>query len=140
MQPIKLMKSTFYSEKAIKQKLIDFLVNAKQVSMGEKCLEFENLFAEYQGRKYAILFNSGSSANLALIQSLLNLGLISKSQEMAFSALTWSTNLMPIIQLGLSPVPIDVEIDTLNVSSCLLKHALEQHPDIRAFFITNLLG
>lgn len=140
MQPIKLIKSTFYSENIIKQRLIDFLINAKQLSMGEKCLEFETCFAKYHDRKYSVLFNSGSSANLALIQSMLNLGIISKPQKMAFSAITWSTNLMPVIQLGLSPIPIDVEIESLNVSSRLLKQTLKLYPDIKAFFITNLLG
>jgi CDP-6-deoxy-D-xylo-4-hexulose-3-dehydrase len=54
---------------------------------------------------------------LAIIQTLLNLGYIKKGDLVGFSALTWSTNVMPLIQLGLNPVPIDVELDTLNVSS-----------------------
>ena len=67
---ITLMKNTFYNEKSTKQKLVDFILNANRLSMGEKCLAFEREFARYQGRKYAVLVNSGSSANLALIQAL----------------------------------------------------------------------
>ena len=39
--------------------------------MGDECLKFENEFARYHGNKYACLVNSGSSANLLLIQALL---------------------------------------------------------------------
>ena len=46
---------------------------------------------------------------------------------------------MPLIQLGLSPVPIDVELDTLNVSSRTLKKVIEKLP-IKMLFLTNLLG
>ena len=49
-------------------------MDVEQLSMGQKCLEFESKFSKYQKRKYSVFFNSGSSANLALIQSLLNLG------------------------------------------------------------------
>jgi CDP-6-deoxy-D-xylo-4-hexulose-3-dehydrase len=44
------------------------------------------------------------------------------------------------MQLGLQVVPVDVELDTLNVSSRLLKEAFKDHPDIKALFLTNLLG
>lgn len=46
---------------------------------------------------------------------------------------------MPIIQLGLEPIPIDVELSTLNVSLHTFKKSVEEH-NIKALFITNLLG
>ena len=55
-------------------------------------------------------------ANLLLIQSLLNLGRIKKGDMVAVSALTYCTNVMPLIQLGLKPILVDCEIETLNVS------------------------
>ena len=58
-----------------------------------------------------------------------------------FSALTWATNVMHLIQLGLLPVPIDVEVDTLNISSRKLDGVLNKHAfKFKAVFITNLLG
>ena len=72
-------------------------------------------FTKIQNRQFSIMVNSGSSANLLLIQ-LLNLGRIKKGQKIAVSALTKPTNIMPIMQLGLTPVLVDCEINTLNVS------------------------
>jgi len=136
---IRLIKSTFINEKETKKKLCTFITKAKQLSIGEECRKFEYNFANYQGRKYCIFLNSGSSANLAIIQALLNLGKLKKGDAVGFSALTWSTNVMPLIELGLKPVPIDCELDTLNVSPRTLKSAIKKRP-IKMLFLTNLLG
>ncbi|HBP51574.1 MAG: hypothetical protein UX03_C0010G0012 [Candidatus Woesebacteria bacterium GW2011_GWE1_45_18] len=139
MEEIKLIKSTFYKEKDTKKKLINFLKSAKQLSFGPECENFERNFSKYQGREHAIFLNSGSSANLAIIQSLINLGRIKKGDMIGFSALTWSTNVMPLIELGLKAIPVDVELNTLNVSSSKLLDTLKNY-SLKAFFITNLLG
>jgi CDP-4-dehydro-6-deoxyglucose reductase, E1 len=136
---IKLIKSTFYEEKKTKSKLLKFINSADILSFGPECMRFEESFAKWQKRKYCVFVNSGSSANLALIQSLLNLGKIKKGDPVGFSALTWSTNAMPLIQLGLNPVPIDVELNTLNASSEKLKDVLKKYK-LKAIFLTNLLG
>ncbi|MFH1832999.1 MAG: DegT/DnrJ/EryC1/StrS family aminotransferase [Candidatus Levyibacteriota bacterium] len=136
---IKLVKSTFYKENEVKKKLCKFIMSAKQLSIGNECRKFEKRFAKWQGRKYAVMVNSGSSANLALIQALLNLGKIKRGDNVGFSAMTWSTNVMPIIELGLNAVPIDVELNTLNVSSKKLLDVIKTY-SLKALFITNLLG
>jgi len=136
---IKLVKSTFYNEIETKKRLCDFIIHSEQLSIGRKCLEFETEFAKYQGRKYAVMFNSGSSANLALIQALLNLKMLNKKDKVGFSALTWATNTMPLIQLDLDPVPIDISLKNLNICSDNLLSILE-NIQLDALFITNLLG
>lgn len=136
---IKLIKSTFYHEAETKDKLVSFIQNAEIMSFGPECHKFEATFAKWQGRKHCVFVNSGSSANLAIIQALLNLGKLNVGDEVGVSALTWSTNVMPLIQLGLKVVPIDVEIDTLNVSSGKLREVLSKHK-MKMLFITNLLG
>lgn len=136
---IKLIKSTFFQEEKTKKELCNFIREAIQLSFGPECQKFEEKFAKYQGRKYCIFVNSGSSANLALIQSLLNLGKIKKADNVGFSSLTWSTNAMPLIQFGLNPIPVDVELDTLNVSSRKLLGVIKKYP-LKTLFLTNLLG
>ena len=136
---IKLVKSSFYKEEETKRKLCKFILASDQLSIGKECKKFEIGFAKWQGRKYCVMVNSGSSANLALIQALLNLGRIKKGDHIGFSALTWSTNVMPIIQLGLNAVPVDIELDTLNASSKKLLDVVAKYK-LKALFLTNLLG
>lgn len=136
---ISLIKSTFYNEAQTKKELTKFILKSPILSFNKECLEFEKKFARYQGRKNCVFVNSGSSANLALIQALLNIGKLKKGDKVGFSALTWSTNVMPLIQLGLIAIPIDIELDTLNVSSKKVKQVLKNH-DLKTIFLTNLLG
>ena len=136
---IKLIKSTFYNESKTKKELAHFIEKAEWLSFGPQCEQFEKNFSKYQDRKFTVMVNSGSSANLALIQALINLGKLKKGDEVGFSSVTWSTNVMPLIELGLTPIAIDVELETLNVSSQKLQNTLKKHK-IKVLFLTNLLG
>ncbi len=134
---IKLIKSTFFNESETKRKLVDFILKSDVLSMSKECANYEKAFAIKQNRKYAVFVSSGSTANLVLVQALLNLNKLKKGQMVGFSALTWATNVMPLIQLGLSPIPIDCEIKTLNVSPDSLEPILN---NLKCLFITNVLG
>lgn len=136
---IPLMKTTFSYETETKEALAEFIRGAPRLSMSTRCFEFERAFAEVQGTRHAVLFNSGGSANLALLQALRNLGRLKAGDRVGFSALTWSTNVMPILQMGLEPVPVDCDPSTLNVMSHTLAERLEA-VDLQALFITNALG
>ena len=136
---IPLMKNTFLEEYETKQALDEFIIKAPKLSMNSKCLKFEKEFAKFKGRKEAVLFNSGGSANLTMMQALKNLEQLKTEDKVGFSALTWSTNVMPIIQMGLEPVPIDCEPKTLNVMSYNLEERIKQ-VELKALFITNALG
>ena len=137
---IKLIKSHFLNKEETLSNLLDFISGAEKLSMGSECKKFENGFSAFQERRYSVMVSNGSSANLGLLQALLNLKRLKIGDKVAFSAVTWSTNVMPIIQLGLVPVPVDVNLNTLNVGSNNFKNTLEENPDIKAFFITNILG
>lgn len=136
---IKLIKSTFYKDAETKKLLAKFVQETNWLSFGQESEKFEKNFAKFQGRKYCTFVNSGSSANLALIQALANLNCIKRGDQVGFSGITWSTNAMPLIQLGLKPIPIDVELDTLNVSSRTLIKTIGER-GIKLLFLTNLLG
>jgi CDP-6-deoxy-D-xylo-4-hexulose-3-dehydrase len=136
---IPLMKKAFLKDKETREALADFILHADMLSMGEKCKEFEITFATKQQRKHAILFNSGGSANLALLQALKNLGRLQDKDTVGFSALTWSTNVMPILQLGMKAVAVDCDPNTLNVMSWDLEKKLWKGK-LKALFITNVLG
>ncbi len=136
---IPLIRDTFIEEHKTKLALADFILSSKKLTMGTKCSEFEQEFSIFQGRKDSILLNSGGSANLVLLQSLKNLGRLKNNSKIGFSALTWSTNVMPIIQLGMEPIALDCDPKTLNVMS---KNVLDVIDNFKldAIFLTNVLG
>lgn len=123
---IKLKKNAFYREEEVRKKLSKFILNTNFFSMGDECKKFEKRFSDYQGRKYTVLTNSGSSANLLLLQSLMNLGMLKRGDIVAFTAITWSTNVSPIIQLGLIPYPVDIELNKVNSGSKQFAEAIQR--------------
>jgi len=136
---IPLMKNAFYKEKQTTRALAEFIAGSPKLSMGEQCEAFEIAFAEFQNCSDCVLYNSGGSANLALIQAIMNLGYLQPGDAVGFSALTWATNVMPLIQLGLIAVPLDVAVDTLNVMQKDIVGRQEKIP-LKAVFLTNVLG
>lgn len=88
-----------------------------RITAGEKVAAFERGFASgnlVPGRE-AMACNSGSSANLLAISALVSAGRLRAGDEVIVSALSWSTTVWPIIQLGLVPVFVDCEPETLNI-------------------------
>lgn len=134
---IKLIKSAFYNEVDTREKLAEFISETTTFSMGPQCQLFERGFALKQQRKHAVFVANGSVANLLLIQAMLNSGKLAPGDKVGFSALTWPTNVMPLLQLGLQPVAIDCELTTFNVSP---RRLLEQVEGLNCLFLTNVLG
>lgn len=131
------MRATFFEEEKTRESLAEFIRRAPRLSMGAECLRCEEEFCAFQKRKHTILVCNGSAANLALIQALLNLGRLRTGDRVGVSSLTWATNVMPLMQLGLVPVAIDCERHHLNVSLDTLTPHLRS---IQALFLTNVLG
>lgn len=140
MKKISLMKNTFSNEKFVKKKLIEFIKFSSRLSMGREVIKWEKNFSKWQKRKYSVCVNSGSSANLILIQSLLNLNYLKKNELVAVSGVTWSTNVMPLIQLGLKVKAIDISVKSLNVSFETFRTFYKKNKKLKCFFITNVLG
>jgi CDP-6-deoxy-D-xylo-4-hexulose-3-dehydrase len=137
MMSIPLVKSAFFKEEETRKQIADFVLTTPRFSMGDMCATFEEEFSKVQKRKHSVYVTSGSMANLILLQSLLNMGILQKGDLIGFSDLTWATNVMPIIQLGLIPVALDCEVDTLNLSTDILQRT---DAKLRAVFLTNVLG
>lgn len=94
------------------------------ISQGKKVKEFEKSYSEYVGMDYGVAVNSGSSANLLALTSLVMSGIVPKGSEVIVPAATFTTVISPIIQAGLKPVFVDVEMDTYNVSSKSIEAAI----------------
>ena len=91
----------------------------KNITMSKITKKFEIEFAKFIGSKFALMVNSGSSANLLAIFALINPkknSFLKRGDECLIPSLCWSTSLWPIVQAGLKPKFVDVDVDTLNIS------------------------
>ena len=94
-----------------------------QLTMSRKTKKFEKNFAKKIGSKYALMVNSGSSANLLATFAACNPmrnNRFKVGDEVLIPSVCWPTSLWPLVQAGLKPVFVDVDKDSLNVNSKLL--------------------
>ncbi len=103
---------------------------------------FEKDFAKYMGSKHALTVNSGSSANLVALTTLTSHKLgerrIKRGDEVITVAAGFPTTVAPIIQNGLIPVFIDVDVNTHNILPEQLEAALSDKT--KAVFVAHTLG
>ncbi len=95
-----------------------------RLSQGPKVKKFEELYSEYIGTKYGLACNSGSSANLLALTVLIKSGRVKKGSEVIIPATTFATVVMPIIQVGLIPKFVDVDLDTYNINIQQMEEAI----------------
>lgn len=111
------------------------------VTMGKKVKKFEELFADYIGCTNAIMVNSGSSANLLALSILSNPSLrerIPPGSEIITPAVTWSTTVSPIINIGAVPVLVDITLDGYISNPDEIEKAITKKT--RAIMPVHLLG
>jgi CDP-4-dehydro-6-deoxyglucose reductase, E1 len=115
-------------------------VSSGRTTMGEEVAAFEAGFAAYHGKRYAVMVNSGSSANLIAIASLFyrRERPLQSGDEVLVPAISWATTYHPLHQYGLKLRILDVELDTLNMDVSLLEQALT--PRTRAVVAVSILG
>jgi len=104
--------------------------------------EFERSFASFLGSKYVLTANSGSSANLLAVSALTSHKLgekrLKKGDEVITVAAGFPTTVTPIIQNGLIPVFVDVEIGNYNIAVSQIEEAVS--PKTKAVFVAHTLG
>jgi len=96
-----------------------------RISQGEKVKIFEQNFSKYVGTRYGVAVNSGSSANLLAITALVKSGMVKKGSEVIVPAATFTTVVSPIIQNGLVPKFVDIEMDTYNIDPEKIEKAID---------------
>jgi CDP-6-deoxy-D-xylo-4-hexulose-3-dehydrase len=133
------MKKVFYaeanySEEEIKSVLEVLNNNRLALMCGQNVKKLEDKIAKIFNKEFGLMTNSGSSANLIGVQSL-NL---EKGTKVITPALTFSTTVSPLVQSGLIPLFIDVEKETMQINTSLLKEiSLE---GVSAICVPNLIG
>lgn len=119
---------------------IQRVIASGMFSMGKEVLLFEKQFAEAMGSKHAVMVNSGSSANLAMIGALFfrKENPLKAGDEVLVPAVSWSTTYYPLQQYGLKVRFVDIDLETLNMDLGQLAGAITDKT--KAIFAVNLLG
>lgn len=123
------------------------VLDSGYLTMGERCRAFEQAFADYLGVRHAVMVNSGSSANLlamfAMANPLVPTGegrpsRILPGSEVIVPALTWSTTVWPVVQIGAKPVFVDCDSRTLQMDPKAIEAAIS--PRTSAIVVVHVLG
>jgi len=125
-------------EKSDINSLIDFIRTTDRFTQFDKVREFEEAWSKWQGSRYNIFVNSGSSANLLIIEIMKQLGGWRDGDDVIVPAVTWVTNISPVIQNGLKPVFVDVNLKDLSFNYDELAAKITSRT--KAIFVTHLIG
>lgn len=118
--------------------LIEWLQTYPRLTKGILTLEFEQQFAEWIGSKYAVFVNSGSSANLLMLYALRITDRL-KNDKIVVPILSWATDLAPVLQLGMTPLLVDCNLENLAVDTNHLEKIFETEKP-SAMLLVSALG
>lgn len=120
------------------QNLLDFVSTTERFTQFEKVKEFETKWSQWQGCKYSVFVNSGSSANLIMLDAIKEYYNIADGSEVLVPAVTWVTNISPVKQVGLKPVFVDINLQDLAFDCEQLEKSITEKTKI--ILITHLIG
>ena len=92
-----------------KQDLINFIKTSNRYTNGTKVKELEEQWSKWLGVRHSLFVSSGSTANFLLLSALKVRYNLKPGDKVLVPAMTWVTNVAPIIQLGLKPIFCDVD-------------------------------
>jgi CDP-6-deoxy-D-xylo-4-hexulose-3-dehydrase len=137
MSEITLAKDTINREDI--DKLIEWLKTYPRLTKGPLTLQLEEKWSTWLGRNYSLFCNSGSSANLLMLAALLEGEYIRTNDKIVVPALSWATDLAPVMQLGLEPVLCDINLKNLSVDLEHLENIFETESPA-ALLLVSVLG
>ena len=111
------------------------------ITMNKETEKFEKIFAQKLNVKYALMVNSGSSANLLAAFAACNPlreNRFKRGDHALIPALCWSTSLWPLVQSGLKPKFIDVDPKTLNLDADYIISKITKKTKV--IMLVNVLG
>jgi len=122
------------------------LSNLDWLVFGKKSRQFEIEFANRLGKEVGVFTNSGSSANLLMVNALTSKRPLMKNfhlprgSKIITPVVCFPTTLNPIIQAGYEPVFVDVDIPSLNLNLDEVESILQADEDIRGIMFAHVLG
>ena len=121
-------------------KMAHFVLTAKRFTYGEKVKQFEDDWNKWLGSSYSLYVSSGSTANFLLVAAVMEMYGLKPGDKVLLPACTWMTNVAPIIQLGLTPIFCDVNMQNYSFDLEDAKYISTKHKDIKLIFVSHLLG
>ena len=121
-------------------KMAKFILTNSRLTNGPQVRKFEEQWSDWLGVKHSLFVSSGSTANSLLVSAWKELNQVPDGAKVIVPACTWVTNISPIIQNNLTPVFCDINLRDFSFSLDGLYSIAEEHSDIRAIFVTHLLG
>ena len=134
---IPLVKNTIDNQDI--DKLIEWLQTYPRLTKGELTVKFEEEWSKFIGTRYSVFVNSGSSANLLMLYTLIETGKIKKGDTVVVPAVSWATDLAPVVQLGLNPILCDCNLEDLSVDLHHLEEIYKKN-NPAAVIIVSILG
>lgn len=124
----------------LEERALHQVIQSRRFTMGDKVLAFERAFAKKIGRKYAVMSNSGSSANLIGVASYFfrKRRPLAAGDEVIVPCISWATTYYPLHQYGLKLRFVDVDLETLNYHIPSLERAIT--PKTRMIAAVSILG
>jgi CDP-6-deoxy-D-xylo-4-hexulose-3-dehydrase len=117
--------------------LVSWLKSYPKLTKGAVTIELEKKFSDWIGRKYSVFCNSGSSANLLMLYALKE-GKYLKNNKVVVPAISWATDLAPVIQLGLDPILCDCNLEDLSVDLEHLEEIFKKDKPAALLFVSIL--
>lgn len=121
-------------------KMSAFILGSDRLTNGPKVRELEKKWSEWLGVEHSLYVSSGSTANTLLISSIKEHYKLQDGDKVLVPATTWMTNIAPVIQANLQPIFCDINLNNYSFDEDELRYISEKHPDIKAVFITHLIG
>jgi CDP-6-deoxy-D-xylo-4-hexulose-3-dehydrase len=101
--------------------LSDFILSGERLTNGPRVKEFEQVWSDWLGVKHTVMVNSGASANyisIAMVKELVGKG------EVIVPPIGWVSDLSSVVQLGMTPVIVDVDISNLAITAKNIEDAI----------------
>jgi CDP-6-deoxy-D-xylo-4-hexulose-3-dehydrase len=119
--------------------LITWLKTYPRLTKGELTPQFEDKWSNWLGTNHSIFCNSGSSANLLMLWALIEAGRITRDAKIVVPSVAWATDLAPVMQLGMTPILCDSNLDDLSVDMDHLETIFkETRPEV--LLLVSVLG
>lgn len=136
IKPIYLSDNTITKNEL--EQISDWMLAGNRLTKSIETSIFEKQFSNWIGSKYSLFVNSGSSANLLMIYSLIELDRLRNKRAIA-PAVSWATTISPLLQFSFDTVLCDCDSNNLGLDLNHLEELIQKH-DPSLLILVHVLG